>query len=330
MKKMVCCLIALLTLLLSAQAEGSLITGEITEGALAGSPVYVLTDGSSLSGTVGSTALLARLEGDTLLAGTDRLAVKLTLPRVRERLGALMARLQEQPTYENAVYSSLFIQAQQIELTADEVAPLAREAIACLPMLDAEGTLLPRLEGAGGQETWATVTRYTADERQYPGTWMMQINVFAPVLPPMRLEIRTDEYGANFVLALSRQPVTDWDETIAALSDAAPGDTSLGQMIKGFTMTDDGSNEKWLYVEAACFGFTQPLRVGVDIFIDAVDARQWTAEIDLINDDTQDTVLHGSLESAATTQSPDPAESAQVIDLTDGMDDAERDLLAWQ
>ena len=170
MKKMVCCLIALLTLLLSAQAEGSLITGEITEGALAGSPVYVLTDGSSLSGTVGSTALLARLEGDTLLAGTDRLAVKLTLPRVRERLSALMARLQEQPTYENAVYSSLFIQAQQIELTADEVAPLAREAIACLPMLDAEGTLLPRLEGAGGQETWATVTRYTADERQYPGT----------------------------------------------------------------------------------------------------------------------------------------------------------------
>ena len=36
------------------------------------------------------------------------------------------------------------------------------------------------------------------------------------------------------------------------------------------------------------------------------------------------------LESAATTQSPDPAESAQVIDLTDGMDDAERDQLAWQ
>ena len=329
MKKMLCCLVALLTLILSAQAEGSLITGEITEGLLADSPIYVLVDGSALSGTVGSTTLLAQLEGSTLLAGTDSRAVKFALPQLQEKLSALMARLTEQPTYENAVYSSLFIQAQQIELTADEVAPLAREILTFLPMLDVNGDLLPSLAGAGGSETWATVTRYTADERQYPGTWMMQINEFAPVLPAMRLEIRSDEYGANFVLALSRQPVTDWDETIAALSDAAPGDTSLGQMIKGFTMVDNGSSEKWLYVEAACFGFTLPLRLGVDLFIDAVDARQWTAEFDLINDDTRETVLHGNLESTATAQAPAPVESAQIIDLTDGMDDSERSLLAW-
>ena len=329
MRKLVCCLVALLLLLLSAQAEGTLITGQITEGALAGSPVYVVTDDSALSGTVGSTALLAHMAEGTLLAGTDRLAVKLSLPRIREQAAALLARLAEQPTYENAVYSSLFIQAQQIELTADEVAALAREAVSFLPMLDADGTLLPRLEGAGGQDTWATVTRYTADERQYPGTWMVQVNVFAPVLPPMRMEIRTDEYGANFVMALSRRDVTDWDETIAALSDAAPGDTSLGQMIKGFTMSDNGASEKWLYVEAYCFGFTLPLRVGMDIYIDAVDARQWTAEFDLINDDTRDTLIHGSLESTPTTQSPDPVESARVIDLTDGMDDDERSALAW-
>ena len=329
MKKLICCLIALLMLLLSAQAEGSLITGEVTEGSLAGSPIYLLTDGTSLSGTVGSTTLLATLTDDTLLAGTQSLALRLRLPRIREALDALLARLNDQPTYENAVYSSLFIQAQQIELTADEVAPLAREVLAFLPMLDASGQLLPSLEGVGGSETWATVTRYTADERQYPGTWMVQVNVFAPVLPAMRLEVRTDEFGANFVLALSHQAVTDWDETIAALSEVAPGDTSLGQMIKGFTMTDNSGSEKWLYVEAACYGFALPLRLGTDIFIDALDARQWTAELDLINDDTNEALFHGALESTATTQSPAPAESAQVIDLTDGMDDAERDLLAW-
>lgn len=329
MKKLICSIIALLMLLLSAQAEGSLITGEVTEGALAGSPVYVLADDSALSGTVGSTTLLASLTGDTLVAGTQSLALRLRVPQIRETLDALLARLNQQPTYENAVYSSLFIQAQQIELTADEVAPLAREVLSFLPMLDSSGQLLPSLEGAGGNEVWATVTRYTADERQYPDTWMVQVNVFAPVLPAMRLEIRTDEFGTNFVLALSHQAVTDWDETIAALSDTAPGDTSLGQMIKGFTMTDNNGSEKWLYIEAASHGFPLPLRVGADFYIDALDARQWTAEVDLINDDTGECLFHSSLESTATTQSPTPAESAQIIDLTDGMDDAERNLLAW-
>lgn len=322
MKKLFCCLAALLLLLSSALAEGSLITGEITEGSLAGSSVYLLTDDTRLSGTVGEISLLARLEDGTLTLGTTEKAVRVRLPQM-DALEDILARLQQQPTYENAVYSSLFIQAQQLELSAGEVAAIARELLHALPMLDPDGSLSAALNGADSKEAWATVTRYEADQRQYPNTWMLLVHVFSPALPALYAEIRTDEYGAKFTLAMSDQTVTDWDETIAAISDAAPGDTSRGRLFKGFTMTDNNGAQRSLYVECSCFGFALPLRLGVDAFIDAVDPRQWTAAIDLINDDTREALLSGSLESTVTPQAPDAAESAEIIDMTDGVNNAE-------
>lgn len=327
MKKILCCLAALF-LFVSAQAEGSLITGQIKEGALTDSPVYVLLNDTALAGSVGDITLTARLEQEILQIGTGDMALRLRLPKLGSLKDDILARLDQQPTYENAVYSSLFIQAQQIELTAAEVAALAREVLTALPLLDADGAMMSALKGINGSETWATVTRYVADERQYPNTWMLLVNVFSPVLPALHAEIRSDEYGANFTLAVSVEPVTDWDETIAAISDAVPGDMSRGRLIRGFTMVDDGA-QKWIYVECACYGFALPLRLGVDIYIDAIDFRQWTADFDVINDDTQEHLFCGSLESTVTGQEPEPTESAAVIDLTDGMDDAERALLNW-
>lgn len=317
MKKLFCCLAALLLMLSSALAEGSLITGEIIEGALKGSSVYLLADDTRLSGTVGDISLLARLENGALTLGTAEKALRVRLPQLNA-LEGIFDRLRQQPTYENAVYSSLFIQAQQLELSAGEVAAIARELLSALPMLDPDGSRAAALNGVEGKETWATVTRYEADQRQYPNTWMLLVHVFSPDLPAMHAEIRTDEYGANFTLAFSEQPVTDWDETIAAISDAAPGDTSHGRLIKGFTMADSNGSQQSLYVECACSGFGLPLRFGVDALIDTVDPRQWTADIDMINDDTREPLLRGSLESTVTPQTPEDVESAEIIDMTEG------------
>ncbi|MBQ9198175.1 MAG: hypothetical protein IJ157_13195 [Clostridia bacterium] len=328
MKKLLCCLLALLTLLGVAQADTSLITGEVVEIPNPGD-VRVLLGSEGFEASFNDTHLFGSIQPDgSLLVGTREAALRLDPLPDAGLLDELMGRLDREPSYENSVYSSLFTHAQQIELTADEVCALTLRVLGLCPLLDRDGAIRQAVSQPGGQEIWATVTRYTAaDISQYPDAMTLQINVFSPVLPAIWIEYyRTDTFGSNFKLAVSREKVTDWDETLLAISEADAGDESHGRMISGFTIQDDSGSEIWIYLEADMMGFSQDWHVEADIYQDSADAASWEAEISVTERGSKTPVAAVSLNSEPTSQEPAPElDAAAVIDCTDGLDEAE-----WQ
>lgn len=312
MKKVLCFLMTVLLVLLSVSlAENSLITGDIlTDGSPESSAALRIVAAEysfemSLAGKKTDLHLSGRLtdEGD-LLAGDETAAALLPFGRVQQLIAPIMRQLEEAPSYENAVYSSLFIQARQVEISAEDTARLTAAVLSAFPLLDRDGSLRAALDGVRGSETWATVTRYIADERQYPDTWMVQVNVFSPLLPALHGEVRSDAYGSNFEFALSRQAVTDWDETIAALSEAPAGGEDSGRLVRGFTMVYDSGTSTDLYLEADLFGFSRLMRLAVDAVYENDTASAWTAEV-VLNDEEQSRALFAAkLESVPSNETP--------------------------
>ncbi|MBO4836422.1 MAG: hypothetical protein J5564_01880, partial [Clostridia bacterium] len=309
MKKMICFVLMIVMLCSAALAETSLVTG----GMLSNDA----QEASRLRAVVAEDAFEVSLEGalqlsvsgrfteeGELLIGDETAAALLPLQSLEQLLAPLMNRLEEAPSYENAVYSSLFNEARQVELGADETAALASAVLSAFPLLDADGTLRAQLNGVKGNETWATVTRYTADERQYPDTWMLQVNVFSPVLPYLHAEIRSDAYGSNFELAVSSQTVTDWDEVMAALSEAPAGQNDQGKLIKGFTMVYDSGDMTDLYLEADFFGFGPLMRLAVDATSENENPHAWTSEIVLNDEERSQAVFAAQLKSVASDEVP--------------------------
>lgn len=330
MKKLLCSLVCLLLLLSAALADTSLITGEIVEIPNPGDVRVLLSDEAFEASFNDAHYFGSRQPDGTLLVGTRQTALHLAPLAMGDMLDALMARLDQEPAYENSVYSSLFTHAQKIELTADEVCAYARALLSFCPLLDQDGTLRQAVEASYGKEIWATVTRYTAaDASQYPDAMTLQINLFSPVLPALWFEFyRTDNQGSNFKLAVSQHSVVDWDETLIAISEAAPDDGSLGSMIDGFTITDDNGSEIWIYLESDLRGFSKPWHIEADIFQNSQDKNSWEANIAIVDRVTSDPVAKLSLNSEATSLVPAPAlEGAAVIDGTDGLDAAERQQL---
>ena len=328
MKKPLCCLLALLMLLGTALADTSLITGEVVEIPNPGDVRLVLGDGA-FEASFNDLRLYGSVQPDGgLLIGTRETALRLAPLPDAGLLGGLLARLDREPAYENSIYSSLFTHAQQIALSADEVCALVRAALDLCPLLDRDGELRRAASASYGSEVWGAVTRYTAaDTSQYPNALALQVNIDSPVLPALWIEYyRTDTSGSNFKLAMSRQPVIDWDETLAAISEADAGDTSLGQMIDGFTIRDDSGSEVWIYVEADFRGFASAWHIETDIFQDSADASSWQASIAVTDRQSKSPVAAITLSSEATSLVPMPElNGAAVIDCTDGLDEAE-----WQ
>ena len=326
MKKILSLLLFLALTVSAALADASLITGEVVEIPTPGD-VRILLGENAFEASFNDRQMYGAVQPDgTLLIGTREKALRLAGLPDAGLLQGLFSRLEQQPTYENSMFSSLFTSAQQIELTADEVCGYARAVLGLCPLLDPDGALWQAASGSYGGETWATVTRYLADPAQYPNTWVVEINVFSPVLPPVRVQYRQDEYGCNFELAYSRNPVTDWDETILAIEEDLSGEN--GCVLRGFTMADSGV-DSWYYLEVAGYGFGYLWRAAVDLNRDMGDPRIWEATI-VINNDTDNTpVAAAKLRSEGSGQQPMPAfDGALIVDATDGLDDAERETLA--
>ena len=328
MKKLLCCLLAMLMLAGTALADTSLITGEVVEIPNPGDVRIVLGD-NGFEASFNELRLYGSRQSDGgLLIGTRETALRLSpLPDLGVLRG-LLARLDQEPAYENSIYSSLFTHAQQIRLSADEVCSLVLSALNLCPLLDRDGEIRRAASQSYGNEIWGTITRYSAaDSSQYPNALALQVNIDSPVLPALWLEYyRTDDSGSNYKLAMSREAVIDWDETLAAISEADAGDTSLGQMIDGFSIRDDNGSEVWIYVETDFRGFEGAWHIETDIFQDSADASRWEASISVTDRGSRDPIAAITLNSEATSLEPLPElDGAAVIDATDGLDQAE-----WQ
>lgn len=326
MKKFFCAVLALMFLACAALADTSLITGEVVEIPTPGDVRLLISD-QAFEASFNDRQMFGALQPDgTLLIGTQEKAVRLGGLPDESLLQGLFDRLDQQPTYQNSIYSSLFTQAQKIELPADEVRDYALTLISLFPLLDRDGSLRQALGDAAGSEPWASVTRYRADPSQYPKTWMMDVNVFSPALPALRVQYRQDEFGSNFEIACTRNAVTDWDETVLAIEDDLSGES--GKVLRGFTMVDDTGDETWTYLEITGFGFGYQWRFATDIYRDDADPQRWEATAVMNNDTDNVPVMTTKLSSVSVSQQPSPIfDGAVIVDATDGLDDAERELL---
>lgn len=326
MKKLLSFTLALLMLLGSALADASLITGEVVEIPTPGDLRILLSD-QAFEASFNDTLFLGAMQPDgTMLIGTREKALRVAgLPSV-SLFTDLLNMLDQQPTYEGSIYSSLFTQAQKLELSAQEVGRHALALLSLCPVLDPDGSLRQAAQSAQGGETWATVTRYEADPSQYPNTWMVELNVFAPVLPALRIQYRQDDFGSNFEIAVSPAAVADWDETVLAIEDDLSGES--GRILRGFTMVDDNGSETWIYLEIAGFGFGYQWRIATDIYRDDADPLIWEATVVMNNDTDNTPVMAAKLNSTGAAQSPSPIfDGALIVDGTDGLDAAERETL---
>ena len=156
MKRTICSLLVFLMLFAAGCAESSLVTGTVLSGYdEASSTLHAVVSGNafeaSLEGAL-QLSLFGRLtEEGEMMVGDETAAALLPLQPLQQLLAPLMNRLEEAPSYENAVYSSLFNQARQVELGADETAALVSAVLSAFPLLDADGTLRAQLNGVKGK-----------------------------------------------------------------------------------------------------------------------------------------------------------------------------------
>lgn len=331
MKKLLCALLLMMLLCGAAQAQGRLITGDIAwpQGA-AELNLHWGAAGFEGALTGEKTVALAgawQPDGRLLIAADQTLALLLPALPTGTLTAPLLEALEGLDAYQTARHSSLFIQAQQVQFSADAVCAYARELLTLYPLLDADGSLRAALELAGGSETWATVTRYMADQQQYPGSWLLQINVDAPVLPSIFVEVQTggkDSWDWKF--AIQRQRVTDWDETIAALEEGGSAD---GFLLKGFAIAFEDAAETDTYVEGSLFWQGRRYTLELDCYTSNTGAYDWKAE-GALSDDSGTELLRLNLESALTDAEPTPSVTyTRLVDLTDGVDAEEMKALEW-
>ena len=323
MKKVLCFLLALLMLAGTACADTSLITGEVVEIPIPGD-LRILVNSQAMEASFNDTQVYGAVQEDgTLLLGTREKVIRLAQLPDMALFSGLFDRLEQQPTYAGSIYSSLFTQAQKIELTADEVCSYALALLGICPLLDPDGQWRQAAGGSYGKDTWATVTRYQADPSQYPDTWMLVVNVFSPVLPQVRVQFRQDGYGNEFEIAVSPDAVSDWDETVLAIEDDSTGAT--GYVIRGFSMIDDNGSEPWTYVEISGYGFTTQWQFALDLYRDAEDARRWHVSIEVTDMAARAPIAKAELSSEGTDMAPLPLfDGALIVDGTDGLDAEER------
>ena len=330
MRKLLSLLLMLLLLSSAAGAENLLITGEGTYG---GAPCHLQllsgSDGFELTLTGGKNRHVqgVRQSDGTLLMGDGGDVALLLAPvSLRTLFAPVMTALDNEPTYEDAVYSSKYVLGQQIHLSAREVSAYLLALLGACPLLDADGAIRAALpEQPSSTEVWATVTRYVADQRQYPNDSLLRLNLFAPVMPAVFAELRTDEFGSSFRFAWAQGRVTDWDETILAIEEnSADG----GILLKGFTMVDEGLADVNTYLEADLYMGGSHYLIMADLTADAANPSLWTADVEVLDLAAGDQVLVAALEGTVSPQGPAPqVKYTTLVDATDGLTPDERALL---
>ena len=133
-------------------------------------------------------------------------------------------------------------------------------------------------------------------------------------------ELTVDQNGERTL------PTEPGDRTVLAIEDDLSGES--GKVLRGFTMVDDTGDETWTYLEITGFGFGYQWRFATDIYRDDADPQRWEATAVMNNDTDNVPVMTTKLSSVSVSQQPSPIfDGAVIVDATDGLDDAERELL---
>lgn len=301
MKKLLCLCLTLLLVLPGAQA-GEVIRGE---GTLRGTPftLHAETADTAFTAVLDGACTLSlagarEADGRLLLANGSGTGVLLPSFDAGEALRGVRAALADSVLYETARYSSLFTQMQTVELSSPTVAGLLSPLLAVWPMSDAKEAQLAALQEALTlpPQPWAVVSHYQADPRQYPDTALWQLNLYAPGLPAVFGEVRTDEYGQSFTLAAEASPVADWDEAVLALEE---GKSPTGLLLKGFTLVFRDSLEVNTYAELALQHGSAHYLLEIDHYASVDKPGDWEAEV-TVKDGTGAVLLTADLTSQET------------------------------
>lgn len=292
-RRLLSMLCVLLLCMPCALAQGSFMTAEGVSGGIAFSAdAHAAPEGFCLTLQWGDTRyeLKARAQEDgrLLLALANGMAALLPALPDEEGIGGILEPLENAAAFESAQYSSLFTLGQSVALGSHAVSAALLSVLEGWPALDEDGALRAALESAlaSPEEEWAALTRYMADQRQYPGTYLWQLNVYAPCLPAIYGTLRTDEYGQDVTIAVKNGVVSDWDETIHALEEGTETD---GFLLSGFIMTYDEPAEKNVYAELTVRAGAVRCTVELDHYAQHDGSGSWNAY--LIVRDEQDTVL---------------------------------------
>ncbi len=252
-KRLLSLLCVLMLCFSGALAEGSFTTAEgISGGTAFTADAHTSQEGFCLTlerdGTQYSLNARMQEDGRLLIGVKDGMAVLLPAMPEEEDISGIFQQLEESAVFESAQYSSLFTLGQSVVLGSHLIAGVLLPVLNAWPALDTDGQLRAALENAQAlpDEEWAVLTRYQADQRQYPGNYLWRLNVYAPCLPAFYGELHTDEYGVEFTLAVKDGAVSDWDETIHALEDGTETD---GFLLRGFMMVFDEPSAKNVYSE---------------------------------------------------------------------------------
>lgn len=335
MKKLLACVLALMMLVSFALAEGRELTGEMTVmdtdyevSGLLGEGCFSIDLGlCTAEGTVdenGAITLHTSTAGDA--------AIKIgALPglEMMKAVSAWMDLQGEDAVLENAVYSSLFTSALEVSVDSHTLAAALKTALdstALGILLDADGALRAAADELLSQPAQAacSLSRYLADQRQYPDTMLLVADVFAENLPNIYLSVKTDEFGMTLTFAVETAEVTDWDETIAALEEGS----STGYLVRAFTLKFDDEEELNVFAEVQIMLENAHYTIEWDEYTSHTGDYDWYVEA-LVCEETLGEIAELELETELSDEKPqvDLSAYSTVYDLTDGVSDDEMSAL---
>jgi len=288
-KKLLALLCALMLCIPAAFAQTVLVEGEMTvtgNDNLTGA-VSALYDENGLSAQweTGYTLEGQKLSDGSMLLATADMATAgkgvvfpaFDLSAKLNEVNAFLDGAGEEITYENAVYSSLFTRALSVDLPSDTVAPVLTALLKDYPVLakyvGADADAVAALAATSAQ--WGNITRYKGDAMQYPDLSLIILSLHIPTLPNLYLWLRVDEFGTSFKIAREDGNVTDWEETVLALTEAQ---SETGFIVNGFTLNFEDDEELNIYLEATLVTANTSTTLECDYYVDYTGEYLWAIE----------------------------------------------------
>ena len=274
------------------------LTGEISALYNENGLVVEWDSGSKLEGQKLSDGSMLLTDDDMIVEGMGIVLPAVDLSAHLAKVNAFLDGAGEEITYENAVYSSLFTRALSVDLSSDIVAPVLTALLNQYPLLEkyvgADAAAVTALAATSAQ--WGNITRYKGDAMQYPDLSLIILSLHIPTLPNLYLWLRVDEFGSTFKIAREDSPVTDWEETVLALSEAQ---SETGFIVNGFTLNFEDDDELNIYLEATLITSMLNLTLECDYYIDYTGEYLWAIEA-VAYEDTMGDLLEIEIEAVET------------------------------
>ena len=229
---------------------------------------------SGAAGTVGNEEIYVNFAENAIsFAMADMYArgevVKVQLPAENplDQINAWLDAQGPETVFSNAVYSSLFTRALSADLTSDMIAP----ALSLLLPAD----MAAALQAQPGT-VWGRVTRYKADEKQYPDLSLLTVTLDIPGLPHVYVWLRSDEFGMSLKLGVETAEVIDWDETLLVLEE---GGSETGFVVNAFTLVFEDKKERNDYLEVAITTHDARMVAECDFYLSYTQKYLWAVEM---------------------------------------------------